>query len=278
MSIVHRRSRRRSVRSARQVDAGFARRAVRVSRPLRPHALLPRRRTWSAARSRRPVATPARVRRGRLLRACRTRRRCRGGCAACRSTASARRCRAAPRAAALRAATPPRCRRRSAADGRLRARVRSRRRPRCRRARRDSVGRIPRDASSIALRVSFVNLQKFTLWACVAPASIRMLAPAQKMPGLAGPQRHHAHVGMLEAQTLDRIGEFDVDAEVVGILLELVAGRDASRLRDVEDQFGEWRLDFQLPVPISGRLGAEIQRCRCGWVHRLVAARARRRW
>ena len=34
-------------------------------------------------------------------------------------------------------------------------------------------------ASSIELRVSLVNLQKLTLWACVDPASIWMLAPAQ---------------------------------------------------------------------------------------------------
>jgi len=35
-------------------------------------------------------------------------------------------------------------------------------------------------ACSMALRVSLVNLQKLTLWAWVAPASIWMLAPAQK--------------------------------------------------------------------------------------------------
>ena len=35
------------------------------------------------------------------------------------------------------------------------------------------------DESSRPLRVSLVNLQKLTLWAWVAPASMRMLAPAQ---------------------------------------------------------------------------------------------------
>jgi hypothetical protein len=35
-------------------------------------------------------------------------------------------------------------------------------------------------ASSMALRVSLVNLQKFTLSACVDPASIWMFAPEQK--------------------------------------------------------------------------------------------------
>ena len=36
-------------------------------------------------------------------------------------------------------------------------------------------------ASSIARRVSFVNLQKFTLATCDEPRSIMMFAPAQKM-------------------------------------------------------------------------------------------------
>ena len=36
-------------------------------------------------------------------------------------------------------------------------------------------------ASSIASRVSLVNLQKFTLTTCVEPRSMKMLAPAQKM-------------------------------------------------------------------------------------------------
>ena len=35
-------------------------------------------------------------------------------------------------------------------------------------------------AASMAFRVSLVNLQKLTLWACSAPASILILAPAQK--------------------------------------------------------------------------------------------------
>jgi hypothetical protein len=34
-------------------------------------------------------------------------------------------------------------------------------------------------ASSMALRVSLVNLQKLTLWPWLAPASMRILAPAE---------------------------------------------------------------------------------------------------
>lgn len=40
-------------------------------------------------------------------------------------------------------------------------------------------------ASSVPFRVSFVNLQKFTLHACGEAASIRMCAPAQKTFSLA---------------------------------------------------------------------------------------------
>jgi hypothetical protein len=42
-------------------------------------------------------------------------------------------------------------------------------------------------------------------------------------PRLAGAQQHGAHLRMLEAQPLESVGELDVDPEVVGIELELVA-------------------------------------------------------
>ena len=40
-------------------------------------------------------------------------------------------------------------------------------------------------ASSIASRVSLVNLQKLTFHACVDPRSMKMLAPAQKIRSFA---------------------------------------------------------------------------------------------
>ena len=42
-------------------------------------------------------------------------------------------------------------------------------------------------------------------------------------PRLAGAQHHRAHLRMLEAQPLDRIGQLDVDAEIVGIQFQVVA-------------------------------------------------------
>jgi len=42
----------------------------------------------------------------------------------------------------------------------------------------------------------------------------------------------HAHLGMREAQPLERVGELDVDAEIVRVELQGVAGREASALVD----------------------------------------------
>jgi hypothetical protein len=39
---------------------------------------------------------------------------------------------------------------------------------------------------------------------------------------------------VLKADAVDRVVQFDVDAEVVGVELQLVAGRDALFLGDVE--------------------------------------------
>ena len=45
-----------------------------------------------------------------------------------------------------------------------------------------------------------------------------------------------AHLGVLEAEPLQRVVELDVDAQVVAVQLELVAGRDAAVLVDAEDE------------------------------------------
>ena len=60
-----------------------------------------------------------------------------------------------------------------------------------------------------------MNLQKFTLKRCVEPPSMKMLAPAQKMRSLRLVTTTAADLGMLEAEALNRVGELDVDAEVV---------------------------------------------------------------
>ena len=64
-----------------------------------------------------------------------------------------------------------------------------------------------------------MNLQKFTLWACDEPASMRMLAPAQKTRFLAERTSSDLDLRILKAKALKGVGEFDIDAEVVGIEL-----------------------------------------------------------
>ena len=77
-------------------------------------------------------------------------------------------------------------------------------------------------------------------------------------PVLAGTQQHHFHAGMLEAQPLHRVGELDVDAEIVGIQLELITLEQAAILVDIHGQGRNLAIDIQLPVPVARRIGLEI--------------------
>ena len=63
---------------------------------------------------------------------------------------------------------------------------------------------------------------------------------------------------MLEAQPLHRVGEFDVDAEIVGIQLELIAFEQAAILVDIHGQGRDIAVDVQLPVPVARRIGLKI--------------------
>ena len=75
---------------------------------------------------------------------------------------------------------------------------------------------------------------------------------------LAGAEHDRAHLRMLEAQPLERIGELDIDAEIVGVELEVVALEQRALLVHVEEQGGDVAVDLQLPMAIAGRLGLEI--------------------
>ena len=67
---------------------------------------------------------------------------------------------------------------------------------------------------------------------------------------------------MLEAQALERVGELDVDAEIVGIELEQIALEQAAVLVDVHGQRGDVAIDRELPMLVAGRFGLEIDECR----------------
>ena len=74
---------------------------------------------------------------------------------------------------------------------------------------------------------------------------MRILAPAQNTLSL--PDLHHdLHLGMLEAQPLHRVVEFDIDAEIVGIELELIALEQPAGLIDVHGQIGDLAVDLEL--------------------------------
>ncbi len=75
---------------------------------------------------------------------------------------------------------------------------------------------------------------------------------------LAGAQQHHLHIGMLEAQPLYGIRQFDVDAEVIGIQLEQIALEQAAVLVHIHGQGGDIARHVEFPVPVLRRLGLEI--------------------
>ena len=60
-----------------------------------------------------------------------------------------------------------------------------------------------------------------------------------------------AHFGMLEAEALDRVGELDVDAEVVGVELQPVVRRQPGVFLHVHRQRRDRAVERELPVPVA---------------------------
>jgi hypothetical protein len=75
---------------------------------------------------------------------------------------------------------------------------------------------------------------------------------------------------MLEAQALHRVGEFDVDAKVVGVALEYVVGSQGGVLRHLQRENRNRALDTQMPVPVAIGVRAEVDH---SGVHRAGAHR-----
>ena len=102
-----------------------------------------------------------------------------------------------------------------------------------------------------------MNLQKFTLATCDEPRSIMMFAPAQKIRSLSDVDDDRADLGMLEAEALDGVGELDVDAEVVGVELQLVVVGQAGVLAHVHRERRDRAVEGQLPVPVGVGMSIE---------------------
>ena len=87
---------------------------------------------------------------------------------------------------------------------------------------------------------------------------------------LAGADHDDFHAGVLEAQPLHGVRQLDVDAEIVGIELELIALEQAAILVDVHGQGRDISLDRELPVPVARRVGLEIDVGRASREHAVV--------
>jgi hypothetical protein len=77
-------------------------------------------------------------------------------------------------------------------------------------------------------------------------------------PRLGGAQQHDLHLRMLEAQSLDRVGELNIDAEIVGVELELVAFVEPAFLIHVQGERRDVAVDGELPMAVTRRVGLEI--------------------
>ena len=112
--------------------------------------------------------------------------------------------------------------------------------------------------SSMPLRVSLVNLQKFTFHAWLERAEHEDVgAGAEHAIARAG-HDDGAHFGVLEADALQRVVQLDVDAEIVGVELELVAGTNTAVLGDVHRERRERAVERELPVAVAARVRCEI--------------------
>ena len=77
---------------------------------------------------------------------------------------------------------------------------------------------------------------------------------------------------MLETQPLHGVSQFDVDAEVIGIQLELIALEQPAILVDVHRQRRDVACDVQLPVPVTRRIGLEVDVFRAACEHAIFAS------
>ena len=85
-----------------------------------------------------------------------------------------------------------------------------------------------------------------------------MFAPAQKILSFADGEHDGAHLGMFEPQPLHRVVQLDVDAEVVGVELELVPVDQTAVLVDIHRERRHSAVGRQLPVPVAARIGTEL--------------------
>ena len=83
-----------------------------------------------------------------------------------------------------------------------------------------------------------------------------------------------AHRGVLEADAVERVGQLDIDAEIVGVELELVTGRETALFRHVELQRGDRPLGREFPMTVASGIGVEVDQARLSPWLSLLSVRA----
>ena len=74
---------------------------------------------------------------------------------------------------------------------------------------------------------------------------------------LAARQNHDPHLGMLEADAVERVMQLDIDPEVVRVELQPVAWGKSAFLGDIQGQRGDRAGTREAPVAIAWGLGVE---------------------
>jgi hypothetical protein len=78
---------------------------------------------------------------------------------------------------------------------------------------------------------------------------------------LAGLEHHRPHLRVLEAQPLHRVGELDVDREVIGIELELIVRTEPARGVHVHDEKGDLAIHLDPPMAVTAGIGLHVDGC-----------------
>ena len=86
-----------------------------------------------------------------------------------------------------------------------------------------------------------------------------MLAPAQNTLSSAAGDDDRLDARMLEPQPLQRVVQLDVDAQVVGVQLQLVVVAQATARIDRHGQRRDRPVDVEAPVAVLRRLGLEAE-------------------
>src|SRR5439155_18328351 len=76
-------------------------------------------------------------------------------------------------------------------------------------------------------------------------------------PILEAVNHDRVHLGVLETDTLDGVGELDIDAEIVRVQLQAVVWREPGVFADVHRQGGDRAVEGELPVPVAVRVGVD---------------------